>query len=144
MNKAFSQIKFWSNFSIFDPWRLPEDLLSLEAYVNVELEKHVEHYGNRQSNKFDGTEIYQEPDVSIAMAKVEWESFKNLCILNNKNTDIYTISLIKAKTEEERETLTKAKDRFGPHELRKFMKSDVSCKDIFPHCTKLLYFLSVF
>ena len=76
MNKAFSQIKFWSNFSIFDPWRLPEGLLSLEAYVNVELEKHVEHYGNRQSNKFDGTEIYQEPDVSIAMAKVEWESFK--------------------------------------------------------------------
>ena len=24
------------------------------------------------------------------------------------------------------------------------MKSDVSCKDIFPHCNKLLYFLLIF
>ena len=76
LNNASSQIKFWSNSSIFDPRKFPEDLPSLEAYGHVELDKLLVPYGNRQSNKFDGTTINQEPDVSIAMAKVEWESFK--------------------------------------------------------------------
>ena len=57
LNKTFSQIKFWSNFSIFDPWKLPEDNPSLELYGHDELDKLLEHYGNRQSNKFDGTAI---------------------------------------------------------------------------------------
>ena len=41
LNKAFPQIKFWSNFSI-----LPKDLPSSEAYGHVELDNLVEHYGN--------------------------------------------------------------------------------------------------
>ena len=57
LSKALSQIKFCSNFSILDPRKLSEDLPSLEAYGRVELDKLLEHYGNRQSNKFDGTAI---------------------------------------------------------------------------------------
>ena len=85
LNKAFSQIKFWSNFSIIDPRKLLENLLSVEAYCFVELDKLLEHYGNDQSNKFNDTTINQEPDVRIAMAKVDWESYKNSFILNDKN-----------------------------------------------------------
>ena len=79
------------------------------------------------------------------MSKVEWESFKKFMhSKRQKHRDIYTISLSKAKTEEQREILSKAKDRFGPHELWKFAKSEISCKDMFPHCAKLLYFLLIF
>lgn len=82
------------------------------------IDKLLEHYGNRQSNKSNGTAINQEPDLSIAMVKVERESFKTFMhSKRQKYIDIYTISLSKAKSEE-RQTLTKAKDRFGPHELR--------------------------
>ena len=42
LNKAFSQIKFWPNFSIFDPWKLPEDLPPSEAYGDAELDKLLE------------------------------------------------------------------------------------------------------
>ena len=46
LNKAFPQIKFWSNFSIFDPQKLPKGLPSSEAYGHIELDNLVEHYGN--------------------------------------------------------------------------------------------------
>ena len=61
---------------------MPEDRPSLEAYGHVELDKLLQHYGNCQSNKFNGTTINQEPDVNISMAKVEWE-------LNDKNTYLH-------------------------------------------------------
>ena len=47
---------------------------------------------------------------ALQWQKLNGKVFKSLCNLNNKNTDIYTISLSKAKTEKECETLTKAKD----------------------------------
>ena len=37
LNKTFAQIKFWSNFSIFDPQKLPEDFPSLEVYGRLDL-----------------------------------------------------------------------------------------------------------
>ena len=92
LNKTFAQIKFWSNFSIFDPQKLPEDFPSLEVYGRLDLKKLLEHYGNHQSNKFDGTTINQEPDVSIPMAKVQWESFKNY-MHSKQQKQIFTLFL---------------------------------------------------
>ena len=79
------------------------------------------------------------------MAKVKWESFKKFMHSKwQKHKEIYPISLSKANTEGELETLKKGKARFRPHELWKFVKKDVSCKVISPHYTKLLYFLLIF
>lgn len=46
--EAFSQIKLWSPFAIFDPRTLPEDLTSLALHGNDDLNKLLDHYGSRQ------------------------------------------------------------------------------------------------
>ena len=58
---AFSQMSFWTKFSIFDPRKLPEDLASLPTYGLADLELPLEHYGNHQSSTFKGKVVDQEP-----------------------------------------------------------------------------------
>ena len=77
------------------------------------------------------------------MAKVESESFKNF-MHSKQQKHRYLHYLIKQSKNRRRTWNAYKGKRFRPHELRKFLKSDVSCEDIFPYCAKLLYFLSVF
>ena len=48
----------------------------MPKYDYLEVDKLLEHSGNCQSNKFNGTTINQESHASTAMAKIEWESFQ--------------------------------------------------------------------
>ena len=84
LNEAFSQIKFWSCFAVFDPRKLPEDVALLHQYGNDELEKLLRDYGSRQSDLFEGTVVDQEPDVDAVAAREEWGSFKNIVHLKRQ------------------------------------------------------------
>ena len=52
LNEAFSQIKFWSSFGVFDPQKLPEDLASITLHGNDELSRLLDHYGSSQTDTF--------------------------------------------------------------------------------------------
>ena len=125
---------------MFDPRKLPEDVALLHQYGNDELEKLLRHYGSHQSDLFEGTVVDQEPDVDDVVAREEWGSFKNIIHLKRQEyRKQYNIRISKARSEEERDTLSKAKEKYGPHQIWTSIKADSLCEEIFPECCKLLY-----
>ena len=45
MIDAFSQLKFWSVFDIFDPRKLPQSVPEIPSYRNREIIVLTDHYG---------------------------------------------------------------------------------------------------
>ena len=79
------------------------------------------------------------------MTRAEWKNFKHLMFLKRQEfRERYDSMITNAKTEEEREMLTKEKEKFVPHQLWALIKADNTCQHIFSQCCKLLYFLLLF
>ena len=77
IEKAFSNIQFRIQLSIFDPRKLPLNKDELEEILN--------HYGQVQSTTFHGYFVQQEPDINPTRAKAEWDDFKILMFLKRKD-----------------------------------------------------------
>ena len=85
IEKAFSNIKFWIQLSIFDPRKLPLNKDELKSYGTSKLEAILNHYGKVQSKTFHGYFVQQEPDIDPTRAKAEWDDFKILMFLKRKD-----------------------------------------------------------
>ena len=85
IEKAFSNIKFWIQLSIFDPRKLPLNKDELKSYGTSELEAILNHYGQVQSKTFHGYFVRQQPDIDPTRAKAEWDDFKILMFLKRKD-----------------------------------------------------------
>ena len=46
---AFSQIKFWSVFDIFDPRKLLQSVTEISSYVNQEITVLIDHYSEEKA-----------------------------------------------------------------------------------------------
>ena len=48
MIDAFSQLKFWSVFDIFDPRKLPQSVTEISSYGNREIALLIDHHGKEK------------------------------------------------------------------------------------------------
>ena len=78
LKKLLSNLKFWLNFEIFDPQKLPQSKSDLMSYGNEQLAQLLTHYGVSKTDRLDGKEKYVEADVNADKTKAEWQGFKNL------------------------------------------------------------------
>ena len=49
MIDAFSQLKFWSVFDIFDPRKLLQSVTEISSYVNQEITVLIDHYSEEKA-----------------------------------------------------------------------------------------------
>ena len=52
MIDAFSQLKFWSLFDIFDPRKLCQSVTEISSYGNQEKTVLIDHYGKQKVNVY--------------------------------------------------------------------------------------------
>ena len=63
MIDAFSQLKFWSVFDIFDPRKLPQSVTEISSYGNREITVLIDHYGKEKASTCKSVTINQVGDI---------------------------------------------------------------------------------
>ena len=53
MIDAFSQLKIWSVFNIFDPRKLPQSITEISSYGNREKTVLIDHYGKEKATRIN-------------------------------------------------------------------------------------------
>ena len=75
MIDAFSQLKFWSVFDIFDPRKLPQSVTEISSYGNREITVLIDHYGKEKATTYKSVTINQVGDIDGVAATEEWPGF---------------------------------------------------------------------
>ena len=76
MIDAFSQLKFWSVFDIFDPRKLPQSVTEISSYGNREITVLIDHYGKEKASTYKTVTINQVGDIDGVAAVEEWPGFR--------------------------------------------------------------------
>ena len=76
MIDAFSQLKFWSVFDIFDPRKLPQSVTEISSYGNREITVLIDHYGKEKASTCKSVTINQVGDIDGVAAIEEWPGFR--------------------------------------------------------------------
>ena len=77
MIDAFSQLKFWSVFDIFDPRKLPQSVTEISSYGNREITLLIDHSGKEKASTYKSMTINQVGDIDGVAAIEEWLGFRN-------------------------------------------------------------------
>ena len=72
---AFSQLKFWSVFDIFDPRKLPQSVTEISSYGNREIAVLIDHHGKEKATTYKSVTINQVGDIDGVAAIEEWPGF---------------------------------------------------------------------
>ena len=72
MIDAFSQLKFWSVFDIFDPRKLLQSVTEISSYQNWELIVLIDHYSKEKASTYKTVTISQVGDIDSVAAIDEW------------------------------------------------------------------------
>ena len=75
MIDAFSQLKFWSVFDIFDPRKLLQSVTEISSYQNWELIVLIDHYSKEKASTYKTVTISQVGDIDSVAAIDEWPGF---------------------------------------------------------------------
>ena len=75
MIDAFSQLKFWSVFDIFDPRKLPQSVTEISSYGNREITL-IDHSGKEKASTYKSMTINQVADIDGVAAIEEWLAFR--------------------------------------------------------------------
>ena len=59
MIDAFSQLKFWSVFDIFDPRKIPQSVTEISSFENQEITLLIYHYGKEKGSTYKTVTIIQ-------------------------------------------------------------------------------------
>ena len=76
MIDAFSQLKFWSVFDIFDPRKLPQSVTEISNYGNREITLLIDHSGKEKASTYKSMTINQVGDIDGVAAIEEWLGFR--------------------------------------------------------------------
>ena len=76
MIDAFSQLKFWSVFDIFDPRKLPQSVTEISSYGNREITLLIDHSGKEKASTYKSVTINQVGDIDGVAAIEEWLGFR--------------------------------------------------------------------
>ena len=76
MIDAFSQLKFWSVFDIFDPRKLPQSVTEISSYGNREITLLIDHSGKEKASTYKSMTINQVGDIDGVAAIEEWLGFR--------------------------------------------------------------------
>ena len=57
MIDAFSQLKFWSVFDIFDPRKLLQSVTEISSYGNQDIKVLIDHYGKQKASTYKSVTI---------------------------------------------------------------------------------------
>ena len=76
MIDAFSQLKFWSVFDIFDPRKLPQSVTEISSYGNREIRLLIDHSGKEKASTYKSMTINQVGDIDGVAAIEEWLGFR--------------------------------------------------------------------
>ena len=63
MIDAFSQLKFWSVFDIFDPKKLPQSVTEISSYGNREITALISHCRKEKASTYKSFTINQVGDI---------------------------------------------------------------------------------
>ena len=100
---AFSQLKFWSVFDIFDPRKLPQSVTEISSYGNREIAVLIDHYGKEKASMYNSVTINQVGDIDGAAAIVEWQGFYEYIFKNGKaEEEKFQMNLMNCQNEKER------------------------------------------
>ena len=75
MIDAFSQLKFWSVFDIFDPRKLPQSVTEISSYGNREITL-IDHSGKEKASTYKSMTINQVGNIDGVAAIEEWLGFR--------------------------------------------------------------------
>ena len=70
MIDAFSQLRFWSVFDIFDPRKLQHSVTEISSYGNREITVLIDHYGKEKASTYKSVTTNQVKDID-GVAAVE-------------------------------------------------------------------------
>ena len=76
MIDAFSQLKFWSVFDIFDPRKLPQSVTEISSNGNREITVLIDHYGKEKASTYKSVTINQVGHIDGVAAIEEWPGFR--------------------------------------------------------------------
>ena len=76
MIDAFSQLKFWSVFDIYDPRKLPQSVTEISSYGNREITLLIDHSGKEKASTYKSMTINQVGDIDGVAAIEEWLGFR--------------------------------------------------------------------
>ena len=75
MIDAFSQLKFWSVFDIFDPRKLLQSVKETSSYQNREITVLIDQYGTEKASTYKSVTINHVGDIDVVAAIKEWSGF---------------------------------------------------------------------
>ena len=75
MIDAFSQLKFWSVFDIFDPRKLLQSVKETSSYQNREITVLIDQYGTEKASTYKSVTINHVGDIDVVAAIKEWPGF---------------------------------------------------------------------
>ena len=103
MIDAFSQLKFWSVFDIFDPRKLPQSVTEISSYGNREITVLIDHYRKEKASTYKTVTINQVGDIDVVAAVEEWPGFHKYMFEKRKaEEEKFLMKLMNCKNEKER------------------------------------------
>ena len=102
MIDAFSQLKFWSVFDIFDPRKLPQSVTEISSYGNREITVLIDHYGKEKASTCKSVTINQVGDIDGVAAIEKWPGFRKYMFEKRKAVEEkFQMNLMNCKNEKE-------------------------------------------
>ena len=145
MIDAFSQLKFWCVFDIFDPRKLPQSVTEISSYENREITVLIDHYGKEKASTYKSVALNQVGDIDGVAAVEECPGFRKHMFEKRKaEEEKFQMNLMNCKNEKERDTLRASETSFDAHKLYSTCLNDKACAIIFPNCLKLLHLMLIF
>ena len=142
MIDAFSQLKFWSVFDIFDPRKLPQSVTEISSNGNREITVLIDHYGKEKASTSKSVIINQVGDIDGVVAIEEWLGFCKYMFEKRKaEEEKFQMNLMNCKNEKERDTFRASETSFDAHKLYSTCLNGKACAI---NCLKLLHLMLIF
>ena len=102
MIDAFSPLKFWSVFDIFDPKKLSQSVTEISSYRNREIIVLIDHYGKEKASTYKSVTINQVRDIDGVAAIEEWPGFHKYMFEKRKaEEEKFQMKLMNCKNKKE-------------------------------------------
>ena len=84
MIDAFSHLKFWSVFDIFDRRKLLQSVTEISSNGNREITVLIDHYGKEKASTYKSVALNQVGDIDGVAAVEEWPGFRKYMFEKSK------------------------------------------------------------
>ena len=76
MIDAFSQLKFWSVFDIFDARKLTQSVTEISSHGNREITVLIDHYCQEKASTYKSVTLKQVGHIDGTAAMEQWPEFR--------------------------------------------------------------------